>query len=316
MTPLTQLLFVLGLGAFWGFSPALNKIMGDHGLPVTHILVLSGFGVGLGLLALQRLMGNRLQLNRQIAVYGICCAVLLNVPWFGSLTVVRHVPVTVSAVIISTSPLWTYALAVLLRRERATSLRLLALCVGFLSSLVVILTRDDLRVADVDASFGGFGINGWVLVAMTLPILYAIYNTYTSMAWPKGMTASTAGIVESFATTLVVLPLVPLLEPVGFSDLHTGYWLIGLATAMWILERVCYFSMIERAGPVTTVQAIYVATPAAVVFGLVLFGEPASVWLWISLALLMLALWLNNRALTRAHLAAEVESVGVKRIAP
>ena len=67
---------------------------------------------------------------------------------------------------------------------------------------------------------------------------------------------------------------------------------------MWVMERVCFFSMIQRFGPVTTVQATYVSTPASVLFGLLMFHESADAWLWLSLALLMLALWLNNRAVS------------------
>ncbi len=306
MSPFTQLLTVLGLGAFWGFSPALNKILGQFGLPVSHILVFSGLGVGLGLMLLQRLMGERLQFSWRILAFGLGCGVLLNIPWFGSLTVVRHVPITITAVIISTSPLWTYALALLLRRESASLMRLAALAVGFLSSLIVIVTRAP--EAGIAAAPMAFGIDGWILLTMTLPILYAFYNVFASMAWPKGMTAMTAGVIESFCSALLALPLLPLLEPLALSGINSGYWLLLAATAMWVIERVCFFTLIQRAGPVTTVQAVYVGTPAAVVFGLVLFGEPMSLWLGISLALLMLALWLNNRALAAARAVATAPS--------
>jgi hypothetical protein len=42
------------------------------------------------------------------------------------------------------------------------------------------------------------------------------------------------------------------------------------------------------------VQATYVSTPVAVVISAVLFGGVTDTWLWVSLALLMVALWLNN----------------------
>ena len=295
MSSLMQILFVIGLGLFWGISPVLNKGMGLTGVPVTHILVSSGFGVGLGLMALQRAMGERLRIGRSEMLYGLGCGLLINIPWGIGLAAIRHVPVTLSAVITSTTPLWTFALALLLGRERFSSLRLLALIVGLASCLVVIVTRPGASLE---------GIDWWVWATFGLPILYATYNIFTSMAWPKGMPALTAGVIESFASGVLCLPLLLWIDPVGASTLVThpaGYLLLLATTAMWIVERVCYFNMIRYLGPVSTVQAVYVATPAAVLFGFALYDERIDLWLVLCLALLMASLWLNNRAVAEQN---------------
>lgn len=284
-----QTLFVLGLGLFWGLSPALNRMLGDYGIPITHILVASGFGVGAGLLLMQLLGGGRPQINRQTILYGLGCGILLNIPWSFSLTVVRHVPVTLYAVVISTSPFWTYAVAMMIGRDRASAWRLAALIVGFVSSAVLIVSRPEASVGEL--SF-------WVLAAFVSPMLFAFYNVFTAVAWPKGMDALTAGIVESFAAGLIGLPFMLWLDPPSApAGMTPAVWLLIAVTAMWVLERVCYFNMVQRFGPVTTVQAVYVSTPAGVLFGLLLYKESADAWLWASLGLLMAALWLNNRAI-------------------
>eukprot|EP01036_Dinobryon_divergens_P008077 gene8077-10785_t len=64
---------------------------------------------------------------------------------------------------------------------------------------------------------------------------------------------------------------------------------------MWVGERIVYFTLIRDRGPVYTVQAIYISAPAGVLYGITFFGEAPDLWLWISLALVILALWLNNR---------------------
>jgi hypothetical protein len=71
---------------------------------------------------------------------------------------------------------------------------------------------------------------------------------------------------------------------------------------MWVVERIAYFTLIRDKGAVYTVQATYVATPAAVVIAAVIFGGTQDIWLWVSLALLMVALYLNNtgRGLTQS----------------
>lgn len=297
MSAVRQILFVLGLGTFWGASPALNKALGLAGVPVTHILVASGLGVGPGLMLLQWLSGGRLRVSWPVVVYGLGCGVLINIPWTISLAAIRHMPVALSAVMVSTTPLWTYAFALSLGRDTFSPLRLLALVTGLASSAAVILTRPG-------ASLAAFDI--WVLATLSLPLLYAAYNVFTSAAWPKGMDPLTAGVAESFAAGLLGLPFLLYFNPPtgqAFDVPTLGYLLLLAVTLMWVLERVCYFRMIERFGPVTTVQAVYVSTPASVLLGLLMFRESADAWLWLSLALLMLALWLNNRALSNAKQA-------------
>jgi drug/metabolite transporter (DMT)-like permease len=295
MSGLAQALFVIGLGLFWGISPALNKTLGLAGVPVSHILVAAGFGVGLGLMVLQRAAGERIRWRRPEILYGFACAVLINVPWGIGLAAIRHVPVTLSAVVTTTTPLWTFAFALAIGRERFSIMRLLALVVGLASCIVVIVTRPDASMA---------GANWWLLVTAALPLLYAGYNVFTSAAWPIGMTARTAGVVESLASGVICLPL--LFWP-GPSEGNapalqgTGYLLLFAVILMWIAERFCYFSMIQHLGSVSTVQAVYVATPAAVLFGFAWFGETVDLWLLFGLVLLMASLWLNNQAVAAAN---------------
>jgi drug/metabolite transporter (DMT)-like permease len=293
MSGLRQILFVLGLGMFWAASPVLNKLAGLAGVPVAYIVVASGFGVGLTLLALHWLSQTGLRLGSRELLFGLGCGILTNIPFVLGLNAIRHVPVAVMAVVTSTSPLWTYALALILGRERLSAFRLAALVVGLGSSLALILTRPG-------AGLGG--VDGWMVVTLGLPVLWGVYNNFTSAAWPAGMPALTGGMVESFASGLLGLPLLLVLEQPAAGAVamrSAGYWLLLAMILMWVLERICFFNMIKGLGPVTTVLATYVATPAAVLLGVLLFAETPDAWLWLSLGLLAAALWLNNRATRR-----------------
>ena len=163
MTALSRVIFVLGLGLFWGAATPLNKLLGLAGVSVTLILVASGAGVGLGLMALQWLGGGRLRMTQKEVFYGIGCGTLINIPFVISLIAIRHVPVTLTAVITSTTPLCTYAMALCLGQERFNRSRLLALLIGFASCAVVVVTRPEA---------GGTGaIDGWILITAALPLL-------------------------------------------------------------------------------------------------------------------------------------------------
>ena len=139
-----HLLWFIALGCFWGLSPSLYKLMGDYGLPITHIIVYTGLIVGAAL-ALLPLARGRFVLNRDVMIYGLVCAALLNIPFAMSLFFSRHVPPTEYALIISTAPFWNYLLALATGREIAHRRRIGGLMVGFLSSAVLILSRGGAR---------------------------------------------------------------------------------------------------------------------------------------------------------------------------
>ena len=292
MTRNMVLLNLTGLGLFWGLSPALYRLLGEAHVPVSHIIVLTGAGVALGLALLQLVRRGQLLIDRRVLAYGLGCGLLLNIPFALSLWFARHLPVSTYAVVVSTAPLWTYAVALLSGREGPSPWRFGALGLGFLASLALIVTRETDPARSVTA--------GLVAASFAVPMLYAAYNSFCSMAWPRGMDSLAAGIAESAASALIVLPLMVWFDPPsGVTTTAFGYWLILAATLMWVVERIVYFGLIRHAGPVSTVQAVYISTPGGVLFGVVLFKDHADLWLVVSLALVMAALVCNNRA-TRA----------------
>jgi len=71
-------------------------------------------------------------------------------------------------------------------------------------------------------------------------------------------------------------------------------WSIVAATLMWVAERIAFFTLIRERGATYTSQAVYLSAPMAVIFAVIFFGGATDIWLWLSLAILMFALWLNN----------------------
>ena len=116
----------------------------------------------------------------------------------------------------------------------------------------------------------------WIAATLALPLLYGVYNVFASMAWPKGMSVMTAGVVESFASGLVCLPFIAVEFAVASDVARSGplgYVLLLATLFMWVVERICFFGAIDKLGPVTAVLAVYVSTPAAVLFGFAFFAR-------------------------------------------
>ena len=287
MTSSRHLFYFICLGLFWGLSPSLYTRWGRDGIPVSHVIFWTGIGVGIVLSAMAWFRYGKVTFTKAIHFYGIGCALLINIPFGFSIYLAKHVPTTELALAISTSPLVSYALALLRGRETATLRRLAAIGLGLVSSAILIVTRNGMLSGHVSV---------WLVAAFALPFLYALYNWFTGVYWPENTDTLSIGASESFWSAIVVLPLFFLLAPPWSADNPPLwiYWSVAAAIIMWVMERIAYFTLIKEKGPVYTVQAVYLSTPTAVIFAALFYGGGLDIWLWLSLAILMGAIYLNN----------------------
>lgn len=298
MTSLRHLAYFIALGLFWGVSPSLYKLWAEIGMPPSHVIVLTGIGVGFALVGLALWRHGSVVMNRDIQLYGMGCALLMNIPFTTSLTLAAYVPPTEMALAISTSPLVSYALALVTGRENAAPRRLVAILMGLVSTVILIITR----------SSEGFGhVSLWSLAAFSLPVLYALYNWFTSVKAPPAADVYSLGAAESFWSGLLLLPVALLFAPPWAATQPPlgAYWTVGLAGLMWIVERIAYFTLIRETGAVYTVQATYISTPTAVIIAATFFGGAQDKWLWVSLLFLMAALYLNNTGRAKPQAATQ-----------
>jgi drug/metabolite transporter (DMT)-like permease len=286
MTSPRHFLWFLSLGLFWGISPSVYKHLSNVGMAATHTIFVTGLGVGLLMWALAALQGKG-RIPWAVHRYGAICAFLMNLPFGLNLFLAAHVPPTELAIVITTSPFFNYLLALVTGWEQATARRLLAIAAGFASTVVLILTREGMLSGH---------ISWWLISSLAVPILYCVYNAYAARALPRGADTIQLGAAESVWSGIWILPVLLVVAPFGGAGQPAlfHYWILGAVVLMWVVERIAYFTLIRDKGAVYTVQATYVSTPTAVIIAAVFFGGVQDVWLWVSLALLMVALYLNN----------------------
>jgi hypothetical protein len=162
----------------------------------------------------------------------------------------------------------------------------MAILLGFVSTAILVVTRQGMLSGEV---------SWWLIAAFSLPFLYSAYNWFAALWWPPRAHAMAAGVAESLWSGLVALPFLLFFAPPWSAEqlpLNT-YGTVLLASGMWVIERIAFFTLIREKGAVFTVQAVYLSTPAAVVIALAFYGG-ADGWLFVSLAILMGALYLNN----------------------
>ena len=280
-------LYFMLLGLFWGISPSVYKHLSTIRMAELHTIFYTGIAVGLIMLLMAFYSSGTRTLDRRLVWYGLGCAALMNVPFGLNLFLAGHVPPTELAIIITMSPFFNYLFALVTGSEQSTPRKLLAIVLGFASTLVLILSRQGTLTGQ---------ISWWLIASISVPILYCAYNAFAAWAWPKGADTIQAGAFESLWSGILALPFILLFQPFGATNdpSLSQHWILVAVSLMWVVERVVYFTLITQKGAVYTVQATYVSTPAAVIIGALFFGGGTDVWLWLSLAILMVALWFNN----------------------
>jgi drug/metabolite transporter (DMT)-like permease len=283
---------LIGLGIFWGFSPIGTKWLASLGVIPFKTIAFSSLGVGLALLAIWRAIGTVNLRDTRLWLFGFGCAFMLNLPFGIGLAIIGHVPVSTYSIITSTTPLFGYVLALLTGVETFTKTRALAILLGFLGAAILVVDPRDM--ADGTMSFA---IDYYLAIACALPLFYALYHLFAARFWPKGRDTGAVSIVESLAAGIAFLPLVFFVEGTGTFQMSGMAWLAVLAvTVLWIIERMTFFNIIRYFGPVSTVQAVNLATVASVILGYWIYSEPIDERLFVSGGLVLFSLWLNGRA--------------------
>ncbi len=78
-------------------------------------------------------------------------------------------------------------------------------------------------------------------------------------------------------------------EPVAWLMSDAGLALLGLAIASSIAYSI-FFYPIKHSGAVFASQCAYIITISGVVWGIVIFSEQHSLWVWLSVVVMMLGL--------------------------
>lgn len=276
---LVALLLMLTVGSMWGLTFSFAKAASEAGIePIAYgFWQTTGAGSVLLLGCLLRRQGLRFD-RRHLAYYLTCGFLSLAVPNLILQTVIGHVPAGVAAVIVTTVPLLTYAVAMAAKLETFAGLRAFGLLAGFLGVLVLVVPK---------ASLPQPTMAGWVAFGFLAPLFYAIGNVYVAVRRP-GSSALPLAAGMLWGAAFWQAPVVwltgsfhPLTLPFSF-----GEWGVIGQIAVSSLASILYFDIIRRAGPVFFSQVAYVVTLSAILWAMAIFGERHSALVWAAAALI------------------------------
>lgn len=296
-------LLLLCMGLAWGLALSLAKMAvgaGGHpiGLALWQVCV-----SGVMTLVLSLLSVGPLPLRRDVLRFNVFCgATGVAFPAIALFWSAAYLPAGVVAIAFASMPLFTYGLSVLFGVEPGERRRLLGVVIGLVAIALLVLP---------DTSLPAPGLAPWVLLAVVASVSISIENFYAGGFRPPGVSSIQLSSGRQLGAALLLLPValgtgttLPVLQSWG-----TVQW---AATGTGVLSGVAYtllLYVIRVAGPVFASQTAYVITLAGVGWGMLLFGERHSVYIWSALALALLAVGLvrprapNQRATTAHHAA-------------
>lgn len=271
----------LMLGIAWGFSVILMKFVAQTGIEIFQAIFFATLGVVIVLLGYLKLQNRSFLYHRRFLIFGLVCAITAYlIPEYLSIAVLRHINAGVLSIVLTTVPIFTYLIALVVREDEFHRRKLLGLVVAFCAVFLLITSRN---------SFSTLQINLWLSLSFVIAISYAIYDVYASKAWPENYDSLEVAYGESLFVLVLILPLLVL--NFDFKETvetwRSGYWFIILLALLWSIERILYFEAIKKGGAVYAAQASYLAPPVSIVLGMFFFNEPFDITLWLCFVIIL-----------------------------
>lgn len=279
------LIYLTVLGAIWGMHFSFIKLAAESGLSYLGVAAATTTGVAIMMLlvALIRRRLPRFDITH-LRFYLVCALLGYVAPFIIELNSAAHLPASVLALVVSSSPLFTVALAIAFRSDTISLRRMLGIIVGTMSA-ALILGPAALGLTDIPAF--------WVLVAFSVPLIYAADHNYISKFWPERSDSYQLGCGEALLAFAIFAPLYLWQGVLGDMDVAFGPGHIAIIVMIFfsIIEIFLYFEIVRLAGPIFVSQTNFVTVVTGVIWAMIIFGERPSKWLWLSAALLAVALY-------------------------
>ncbi|SHM11280.1 DMT family transporter [Phytopseudomonas punonensis] len=272
--PVLALALLFTIGALMGLTSILVKLAGNVGWQPMAYLLWGLIGGGLLLLLFAWWRGERpgmsLPQQRYYLASGLLSIALPNALLFSS---IGHVGAGFASMCLAFPPLFTYLLALVLRMEALSRIRLVGICIGLSGSLLLAL----------DKLHGGDSPALWVVAALCVPVFLALGNIYRARYWPIG--AAPLSLAPGMLLGGALLLGLTALFGVDFSPNLSSTMGVGLMLVQMLLFAAVYalfFILQKLAGTVFLSQIGSVAAITGAAMAIGLLGEQGSLSLALS----------------------------------
>ena len=189
------------------------------------------------------------------------------------------------AIGISLVPILTLAGAILLRRETLIPRRAMGLALGAAGVGMILLP---------DTSLPEAGDALYVAVAFAGAVCYAAEHLYIEMRIPKGIGLDSLLFLMFLSASIILFPFILVTDTfiVPNWPLQATEMAILAVAGVTLLDYFIITLLIVWAGPVFTSQAAFIVTLAGVGWGIIIFGDRHSGWIWGAMLILLMGMTL------------------------
>lgn len=282
------MLFLVGFS--FGLMFVLNRLATTHGVPFIPYVFLEALG---GAAILFAACAARHEIpgfsGKSLKYYFLTGIFNFSLPFSILSLVAPKVPSGILSLGLMLIPLMIYALALALGMDRFHWMRLAGLVLGLGGVLLVLVPQTSLPSPD---------LAGWVAVGLLAPLCYALGTILMAWLQPEAVKPLPLACGLLIASAVTMVPVVLASGTWWFFDgpMGAGHWAVVGAILNTAVMYVLVYSLIQRAGPVFFSTANYLATLLGVGFGILLFGDNPSLWIWAALLLMFTGLFFVNSA--------------------
>lgn len=274
---------ILAAGSIWGATFSLTLIATADG---AHPIAITAWQIPLTaslFILVCKVSRVPLFIIAHLRHYLVITAVGIILPTLFYFYAAPHLSAGILSITVSIVPLLTYAIMLLMRYESMVIKRMFGIALGLIAILLLVLPDQGLE--SDDASF-------WTLLVLLSALLYSIENIYISKGIPHGMDIREVLCGSNLIASLILIPLawsMGVAEPISWLLTDAGLALAGIAFGSGTAYAM-FFYTIKNYGPVFASQCAYIVTLSGVVWGIIIFAEVHSIWVWSSVVVMMLGL--------------------------
>jgi len=278
-------------GTIFGAIFSVNKIAATNGIPTVGYAFWQAFAAGIILLILSLAIKRPPAWSiAHLRAYFSIGVLALAIPFMVFAYVAPKIPAGIVTLVITLIPALTYVLALSLRTERLQWTRIAGLTCGIIGVLLVVLPETSLPNPDMAV---------WVLIALIAPATSALSNVLAERFRPPQTSSLTMACGMLLAAAIVILPIMLLTgQQYMFEATYSGNQALVIAIVISSVNFILFFEIVRRAGAVFFSQFNYVAVLSGIIWGMILFGESHSIWIWAALLVMLLGLTLVNRGVS------------------
>ncbi len=284
-SPLLPYLLIITAGVLWGSTFSLALIAtadGTHPVMLTSCQVIITAIFFYGVCLYSRVPAFRL---RRVPIYILLALLGIVLPDLLYYFAAPHLNAGILSITVSTVPLFTYAIMWAMRFEAMILKRAIGILLGMTAILLLVLP--DQELSSINASY-------WILAVVLCAGCYAIENVYISEGINPDLDIRELLFGSNIVATIMLIPTTAWMGvgvPVSWilTPAALAIATIALTSA---LAYMMFFYTIRSAGPVFASQCAYIVTISGILWGIVIFAEVHTIWIWFSVVVMMAGLML------------------------